>query len=176
MLQHWLDMGRISMTGVLKGRVLKLDMWSEPGRIQIATAGASMRSCRVGDTVDIVMLGDSCMQRYSSIYITAVVRRIDHIDVNKGTVAVVEDPSGRRTYIPLRGDRVFSMQPMRWTFDEMVGTTVHDASVDSGHFNIQLRRRYDAHKFVCREYVVFPCKHDVSRHEVFTHSCDFRNV
>jgi hypothetical protein len=163
----------MSMTGVLKGRVLKLDVWSEPGRFQIATGGASLRTCRVGDTVDIVMLGDSCKQRYSTVYVTAVVRRIDRDDTNEGTTAVVKDPGGRRIFVPLRGDRVFSMEPVSWTFDEIVGTTVRDASVQTGHFNIQLRRRYDARKFVGREYVVFPSKHDARPHEVFTYACKF---
>ena len=173
MLEHWHDLGRINMTGVLGGRVLKLDPWSEPGRLQASTGGTSLDALRVGDTVDVVMLGDSCAKRYSSVYVSAIVARIDCNDESKGTTAVVVDPNGRRTLIPLRAERLLSLEPVGWTFDEMVGTTVRDRNVRGEHFNIQLRRRYDARGFVGREYVVFSCKRDVQRHEIFTHACRF---
>jgi hypothetical protein len=171
MLKQWYDADRVQMTGIVGGRVFKLDMWTERGRLQIATGGGALRGRRVGDTLDVVLLGDSCKQRYSTVCVTGVVRRIDCDDENVGTTAVVVEPNGRRTAVPLRADRVFSLEPVRWTFDEMVGTTVRDPIVRRGHFNIQLRRRYDAHGFVGREHIVFPCKPGVRRDEVFTHAC-----
>ena len=112
-------------------------------------------------------------QRYSSVYLSAIVRRIDREDGNRDTTAVVVEPGGRKKFIPLKADRILSMEPVGWTFDEIVGTTVHDPSVSSGHYNIQLRRRYDAHKFVRREHIVFPCKIGIRPSEVFTHACKF---
>jgi hypothetical protein len=159
----------LQMTCVLLGRVFKVDPWTEPGRFQVGTGGSVARRLTVGRRVTLALYDEACASGYVAVYVTAVVRRVDREGAHRAVDVVA--PNGTRHALALRPTDVASLEPLAWTFDEIVGTTAHDPRVREGNVNVQLRRRFGKKAYEGKEYLIFACKDDVPKAQIFTHQC-----
>ena len=175
LFDKWLMNNKIENTGSILGRAFIIDYLIEDGTLSIFTGGKTLKRFRKalqkGKKLDMVFIGNSCKQKYSSINISVLIGKIE-LDT-KTTIINIEPiiikPDNTKIKLPKINTYKITLLPISWIFDEFVGTTANDYKIKTGNINIQYRIEYKKGK-IDTKYVAFSCD-DRYKPYIFLYGC-----
>lgn len=175
LLDIWVRNSKIDNIGSVLGRPFVIDYDIDGEFLIISTGGQTLnrfrRALKTRKRLDMVMVGNSCKQKYSSINIQV---QIESIELDTQTTIrwiepIIIQPDNTLLELPKMDTYQVKLKPLVWIFDEFLGTTANDPQVIRGNLNIQYRIEYKKGE-IKTKYLGFSCD-DRYKPGIFLYGC-----
>lgn len=149
-----------------------LDKWVINGKIDnIGSITRFRLAFKTRKVLDLVMVVNSCKQKYSSINVRVQIEsiKLDTETTIRKIEPIIIQTDNTLLKLPKIETYQVKLNPISWIFDEFLGTTANDPKVIRGNINVQYRIKYKNGE-ITTKYVGFSCD-DRFKPGIFLYGC-----